>query len=106
MSHTRRISVEGEEHKILVMGRYDEGMTSVIFQLYISGVQQDRVKVNVLQKHFHEYFNKVEWMLKGKLDNAVEVRVKLRTTFFRKPLYMIYVGEQLVHKEKGRWMSI
>jgi len=99
----RRIVVEGTRHTISLIGRLNKQQTEAEFSLFVNGVLHDKTTYNVQKLEFNRYFKNYQWMLKAKLEDDVEVGVKYRASFFKRPLYTVYVGGQVVHQEKGTW---
>ncbi len=103
---TRRIVVEGTRHTIALTGKMNRPQTDAVFALFINGILHDKITLNIKQMEFRRYFKHYEWMLNGKLEDEVLIGVKVRTGIFIRPEYSFYVGDQLVHKEKGNWGGI
>ncbi len=100
---TRRIVVEGTRHTISLIGKIDKKHADATFSLFVNGILHDKTTYNIKKLEFNRYFRNYKWMLNAKLEDDVQVGVKYRASFFKRPEYTIYVGGQVVHTEKGTW---
>lgn len=100
---TRRIVVEGTRHTISLIGKVNKKQTDAEFRLFVNGVLHDKTTYNIRKLEFKRYFRNYKWMLRAELEDDVHVGVEYKAGFFKRPEYTIYVGGQVVHREKGTW---
>ncbi len=100
---TRRIVVEGSRHTIMLTGKVEKDHKNAVFRLFVNGVLHDETSFNIQMLEYNKYFKNYAWMLNAKLDDDIGVGVKFKSGIFRRPLYTVYVGDQIVHQEKGTW---
>ena len=99
MSLTKRVTiVEGTNDVIKFVAKMHDYKYQYVFILLINDTQHDRLVISA----FNGLFG-YSRTLTGLIQENIVVKVLLRSHVFRRPEYIIYVGEQIVHKQKGTW---
>ena len=94
----REINIEGTGNFIEFIAEFNHQINKIIFALNINGIRQQTLVNDTLERILGYKYN-----LAGLLHENIQVVATVRCHFFMRPEYIIQVGDQVVHQQKGMW---
>ena len=94
----RKINLERNGNLIELIAEPDQQINRIVLALNINGIRQRTLLIDHLDRIIG-YKHK----LIGLMNENIRVEATIRSHFFMRPKYIIQVGDQVVHQQKGMW---